>query len=507
MEPERDRSELPWVGTLPCSAFEQFLLCQDSPSHPCTLFLRLEFHGSVDRCSFERAWSLILDRHPLLRAHRTSDGQPAAWFIQHDARCPIEWMDAPVDPSLGTWFETSQLNLQECIGIRVRAFDSNMHPEPSTSGNSSSDSRCLVWIQFHHACTDGPGVVQLMMEWLQIYDGLCRGTEPNLPSIDSSRLFARNHFGLTWRSIVRGLPKQAIGLLGVRQFLMRRPVPLIPHSPISIDDSQPLAVTARVHRFPRDETRELKRTAHENGCTVNSMLAAAIFCGIHGFRQQALGSASKGWVRMMVPMSMRRHANDRQLPASNVVSSVFLDRTQSQVGNAMELARGIQREIELIQRKRLQLLFSLSIWIKSRVLRHRIRPNRMKRCHTTVVFSNLGKLPTRFIRTDPQQRWLLGDLVLHSVEGLTPLNPHMCIAFTASVYAGSLSLSLRYDHRVITADEAQQLLQRVISQTRCMMAAATAVAVAPLAAADSAQTETRQTPPQYEKTEKDAPCS
>lgn len=507
MEPERDRSEPPWVGTLPCSAFEQFLLCQDSPSHPCTLFLRMEFHGSVDRRCFERAWSLLLNRHPLLRAHRTPDGQPAAWLIQHHTQCPIDWMDAPVEPSLGAWFEECQLNLRECIGIRVRAFDSNMHAGTSTSGTSGSESRCLVWIQFHHACTDGLGVVQLMLEWLQIYHGLCRGTEPLLPSIDSSRLRARNHFGLTWRSIVQGLPKQVIGLLGVRQFLMRRPVPLIPHSPKEIGDSQPLAVTARVHRFPRNETRELKRAAHQNACTVNSILAAAIFCGIHGFRQQALGDASKGWVRMMVPMSMRRHASDRQLPASNVVSSVFLDRTQSQVANTIELARGIQREIELIQRNRLQLLFNFSIWIKSRLLRHRIHLNPMKRCHTTVVFSNLGKVPTKFFRTDPQQRWLVGDLVLHSVEGLTPLNPHMCIAFTASVYAGSLSLSLRYDHRVITADEAQQLLQRVISQTKCMMAEMTADPHAPRAVVNSPQTETQQDPSQYRETERDAPCS
>ena len=51
---------------LPLTAFEEFLIWEDRPAYPWSIFARLRFSGRIDRRAFESAVEAIMPCHPLL---------------------------------------------------------------------------------------------------------------------------------------------------------------------------------------------------------------------------------------------------------------------------------------------------------------------------------------------------------------------------------------------------------------------------------------------------------
>jgi len=229
------------------------------------------------------------------------------------------------------------------------------------------------------------------------------------------------------------------------------------------------------HRFNIDESNQLKQYAMQRRTSLNDLIAACIFRGCSDFRESLRVQSNSDWIRMMVPVNLRTSREDHKQTACNIVSSIFLDRTPVQINDADQLVQSIRKEMELIKNNRLAFMFIFSIWIR-KLLTFRVRELAFpKRCQTSVVFSNLGKLFSRSPLLDSQQRIVAGGkdensnvkdsckIIMESFEILAPLNPYMYAAFTTSQYAKRLLLSIRYDGRVISRANAQALLDATVS--------------------------------------------
>jgi len=389
---------------------------------------------------------MMIKRHPLFRARlRTRFGR-STWHIQSTPECQVQWVSSRID---STWIEESYLDVRKEIGLRI-------------SVQERGDDAVLV-IQVHHAIVDGLGLFNALHDLWLVYDALSKGVAPSLPTVDAEALPTRNEFGLTWRKLLEIIPRQMIGLAGARQFVMRRPEPLVPHSLFWGERTAPLPVEVVTRRFESEVSDSLRSSAKNQKLNLNDLLAASIFTGCEQFRATRSEQSDADWLRMMVPVSMRSTKADQQQTACNIVSAVFLDRTPVQIRDRDYLVDSIHQEMELIKNNRLALMFNFSLWLRKLVLFRNRPPQPPSKCQASMVFTNLGKVYARSPLRDAEQRIVSGGLVIENVEAVAPLTPYMCAAFTAIQYAKQLSLSLRYDPRVINRDAAESLLEGIVT--------------------------------------------
>ncbi len=322
--------------SLPLTTMEEFLYWEDRPAYPWSCFVRLRFSGCLDRKAFESAVRTVLARHPLLAAKVETAGRGRLrWSAVEDPAPAIKWESAPIG---GPFPPATRLDLRREIGIRF-------HVRTDATATEAI-------IQFHHACCDGVGIALVVRDLLVAY-AVANGTVPSrarLTALDPGKLAGRGRFGLTLGKLLRMAPKQLVGLLGARQFLMRKPAPLVPHSVCPNDGPLPEPYPAIVHHlFDRQSAAGIRKAAVRQGVTSNDLLARDLFLALAEWRLRQNIVDDGSWLRMMIPMSLRT-ADDRLMPAANMVSSVFLDRRGPDFADADLLLRGIHEEMDLIKR-------------------------------------------------------------------------------------------------------------------------------------------------------------
>lgn len=427
---------------LRCSAFEEFMLDQDAPEHPCVICLRLELEGELDGPQLNRALLAVARHHPLLRATLESRWGKLWWQIQSDVAVELQVHAHPAP----AWPTARFFDLMHTVGLQA-----DLYPAESSQPN-------ILFLQIHHALADGLGCLQVVEDLLAEY------ASPGARSSQSSSidLQQRNRFGLNAIQMLRLIPKQCIGLAGVRQFLTRRPVPI---NGSQSDLTTSARLTALKHQLTCQQTELLKQNAKQHGATLNDYLAGLVFEACDELRRDHAAYNQAEWLRMMVPMSLRI-AQTQRLSACNVVSCVFLDRTGQQIAHRPELIRSIHEEMELIKRNRLAFMFILSLWVR-KVFRFRFHRAALvaaqpRRCQTSIVFSNMGRIfETSRLPITPDGRIQAGQLKLTGLEVLAPIAPLTHVAIMTFQYAGRITLSLRYDGQAISATNAARLLQRI----------------------------------------------
>lgn len=432
---------------LRCSAFEEFMLDQDAPEHPCVICLRLELEGELDGPRLNLALVAVAQRHPLLRATLESRWGKLWWQIQPDVAAELQVHAGPAP----AWPSARYFDLTHTVGLQVDLF-------PAESSRPH-----ILFLQIHHALADGLGCLQVVEDLLAEYASPSDRSSPS-SSIDTNsiELAQSNRFGLGAIQILRLIPNQCVGLAGVRQFLMRRPVPLYCGQ---VNHTESARLTALKLQLTREQTELLKQNAKQHGATLNDYLAGLVFEACDELRRDQAAYNQAEWLRMMVPMSLR-NAQTQQLSACNVVSCVFLDRTGQQIAHRPELIRSIHDEMELIKRNRLAFMFIFSLWLR-KVWRFRARRATLvaakpRRCQTSMVFSNMGRIfETSRLPITPDGQVQADQLKLTGLEVLAPVAPLMHVAIMTFHYAGRITLSLRYDGQAISGTNAARLLQRI----------------------------------------------
>ena len=440
-------------STLPLTTFEEFLLWEDRPAYPWNCFVRLRFSGRLDRAALEAALPKVIERHPLLRSKLQTQGARSQWQPLEGALPDVEWIEGQTG---GDYPPATLLDLREQIGSKLYV----LRDQQSTD---------LVF-QWHHACCDGAGGFVFLNDLLIAYalEQGASGKRLSPPQFDPQRIHQRGTYGLTAWKLLKLIPRQMIGLQGARQFMTRSPAPLLPHEVRPNDDPLPAGYPAtRVHTFTAEETAALRGVAKSLGVTVNDLLTRDLFLALGAWRnrQGAADEDDDAWLRMMVPMNLRS-SSDRLLSAANVVSSVFLDRRGPDFADPEALLRSIQDELQLIKDNKLGLTFIFSLRL-FRLIPGGLKNNaRQDKCTVSCIFTNIGRPLIRCSLPKQDGRLVAGNLVLEHIDGLAPLRPYNCATFSASHYAGRLTLTLHYDPRPVSPSQADDLLAGIAAQVR-----------------------------------------
>jgi hypothetical protein len=436
--------------TLPLTVTEQMLFWEDRPAYPWSGFFRLRFLGVPDRSALQNAVTVALERHPLFRSRVEQTGRSRLrWVIDESPAPAFHWTAGPTG---GPFPSATHLDVRREIGMRLQVIH-----EPD---------RADLLIHMHHCSSDALGTFQFIHDLLLAYANAVGGSHLPLPPLDPQRLHYRGRFGLNVGTLLRLLPKQMVGLLGARQFLMRRPRPLVPCRAAPPDAPLPPQYPAVLsHFFGPEETRRLREAARRQAVTVNDLLGRDLFLALHAWRHAQGVADEDSWLRLMVPVNLRTDG-DRQLPAANVVSSVFLDRRGRDCDDAVLLLQSIHDEMDLIKRLQLGFTFVFSLHV-ARYLPGGLRAqSRGDKCKISCIFTNLGSILADSPLPRSDARLVAGNLILDQMDVVPPYSPYTCAAFSVGSYADRLFITLHYDPRPLSADQAASLLATYAAQIR-----------------------------------------
>jgi len=434
------------------TCLEEYMFCDDRPAYPMTGIFRLRFSGKLDRPAFEASLADTVRRHPLLRATvETRRGRTPRWIDHPDWHPVVQW-DAPTN-RFG-YVSTEFQDLTQSPGTRVWG----------TAGPQGDQ----VIFQIHHSCTDALGLNAMLDDLLLGYalrmDG-CDGSL-KLPEIDMQRFLCRGAPDLTVWTLLKMAHKQAWGLLGAREFLMRSPAPLAgPTDAVDMMAPPPEFPCALTCELSGEETRALVAAAKSRRVTVNDLLLRDLFLAAGQWRSQRRIGGDRDWLRFSVPMNLRSPA-DARAPMANSVSSVFIDRRAVDCEDSDRLLAGIHAQMSLIKRLQLQYTFLLSLGV-TRWLPGGIRKGTSgDRCRLTCWMSNMGSVFSQSPLPRVEGRLKAGNVVLETLDYVIPLRPLMHAGVLVHTYAGRLRVLLSIDPRAVTDEAGRQLLDLYMAQIR-----------------------------------------
>lgn len=434
----------------PFTSFEELMVAQASTAYPCDIWVKMPLNGRLDRAVFSDCVQRWLHLNPLLGCEAVRGWGGHRWKSR-SFNASVRWVSQS-NPVEFEWPTPDPLALDQGASLFFVV---------SESIDSDGTPISTLFLQFHHAQADGLGIIQALHELWLLYDEMVSGKSHEIPVRSIDDLIHRNRLGLTWPKLLRMLPQQAIGLAGVRQFLSRHPAPIVPHTPPT---SAPTRVSTVGFSLSLERMKQLKAAAHAKQVSANECISAALFAGISQFRESREVESDSDWIRVMIPISMRSTHEIRSLSACNVVSAIFLDRTPAQVRDHATFLNGIHEEMELIKTNKLAFMFLFSVWLRKRLTWGQPKAKIIKRCETSFVFSNLGKVFGKSPLRTSTQELRAGNVTIKDFEILAPLNPYMISAFTFVQYGQRGKLTLRYDDRVLLESDANQLMQFVQQQ-------------------------------------------
>lgn len=434
--------------TYPLTHFEELMLHQDSNAFPTNCFVRMRFRGRLDETGFRAAALTAVARHPLLHARVQRHRGRYHWHVD-EPNPSISWCDQANDEQPAF----RRLNIESEHGLKFAVCLREHESE--------------LMVQFHHACCDGLAIFQVVHELLLAYAmQVDEKAGVSLPEIDLSLLQNRGSIGLTTGSFLRLASRQAVGLRGVWQFLTRKPSHLLPHRVPQRDEPAPPSFPSVIaHHFQPDVSAGVRRAAKLAKVTQNDLLIRDLFLALEEFRQSHGVHDPTAWLRLMIPVSMRRK-HQYQAPAANIVSSVFLDRRAIDMEEPEHLLQDLSEEMSLIKHRQLNHLFLHSLWAQRMLPQGLQRTARPKRCQTTVVFTNLSRVFARSSLPRIDGRLQCGDVVLLSVEAIPPIARHLNAALGVSWYANQMTITLHHDPRAVSHEAAGELLGGLVRRMR-----------------------------------------
>jgi hypothetical protein len=423
------------AGGLPLTAFEEFMLLDDRPSHPMMIVVRFDFTDGPPPPTLAEAFTATVSQEPLLAARITrGPGRP-------------RWVPA-VLPELAWTTADAPLNDSVTLAPPLPRIDPHTGPMLKASVITHPNGWSLV-AAAHHAACDGLGIVNFMDRWLLTAAGKS-ARRPRSLTDTLAALGRRGRVAGSWREFARLLPRLAKGLEGVKQFVARDVVDLgdglSPSTHLADTDAtapwQPtiIAATLDANLVERLETRALAAEV-----MVNDLLMAAfmIALGEHvDGRPRPIDAGS--WIRLATPMSLRTKS-DHALPAANRVSMVFLDRQAGDRGDVSRLLRSFKEEMDVIRGHALGHIMPLSL-AASRLLPGGLRRTTSRsQPQATAVLSNLGRCFQRSPLLDGAGTLKVGDSRLAGWWGVAPIRPGTALAAVTHETQGRRTIAFHVD--------------------------------------------------------------
>lgn len=450
---------------LPFTAFERFMLGDESSDYPMVFYLQVKLQGTVDRDVMKQAVEESLSRHPLLCSRAETTWRGGHWVWTGDQVPDADW-----NPE--HWNEkkpwTRAIDLRTENGLRVWG---EQHPD-----------HAIITMQFHHACCDGIGAAQFLEDVAVSYArhyATTHGSGEELPEFRPINLQLLKTRNSPEERRVANLPgsilqRMQIVIKYTVRYLRQRKMPLLSRGAVGDDQGQS-GLRLISSKLTRAETRGLREAAKQYNSSINDLLVSELMLLCHRWNESIEVSRTRRFsfkqptMCVLVPTSLRG-PSDGELPCCNVVSYVFMARELSLMDQPDELLRTIRDEMQLVHKHQAGWMFVQAIEALQRLpgMLRLIMLQTRNSCMSTTVLSHTGNLLNAIGSRLPRQgkSIKMGNLLVEDVCGVPPIRKGTAAAFSTVMINGCLSISLRCCPERFSDSDTKQLLEIFAEQLK-----------------------------------------
>lgn len=449
---------------LPLTAFEKYVLWDETESLSLSYFIQLRFLDVLNIDLMEQALTAASRIHPMIACTLSGQGSDLSWTHHRDFQVKIiRELDSPPLQSNG----------------REIPFDLRNEPGVRFSYRTLERGGSRLALQVHHATTDAVGVRRLLIDALTMY---AHATAPEKvdkslrypwskiePLLLKQRADLSDAFG--------GPPSQPLTtwqrLKNARYFHFQLPTPI--RGSASRRNSKTkhgegnvgVAVTSDVDRFEplehliidRETSNQILEKARRVGYGVSDVALALLFETCSLWNQQHGDRNPSSRLRMLLPYDLRSRI-DLRMPATNRLSFAFLGRTQRDCQDLANLISSLSEEVESFSKTHLPMDFYGAIQGASkhpRLMRWAIRHSRNM---ATAVLTYVGDTSRGMQRYFPEQNGvrLVGDVRLDTILGAPPVRDNTNWSVGVCVNWGQLCISAAWNRDALTRKQCAELL-------------------------------------------------
>ncbi len=428
---------------LPLSYFENYMLVDDRPTHPMSIFVDLRLSGDLHQGAFVPAYEQALDRHPLLQCVVKKVRRRWSWVPARECLRPVAWSISDGGELLRGG---EHLDLQSEPGLRTWVT------------HRPAESR--VFFQFHHAATDGLGAVKFIGDLLAIYGQMTTPAGEEAPELEPVTFERLRDRGQLWPDRKLRFETFRRVLECTWEFTTQAPSPLAAPSGLHPQDaSEPRFPNMVSRKVDKESTRAIKREAAKRLVSANDLYALAMFQTMRRWNELHDLGGRRQTLRLGVPVSLRTPLHDDS-PAANILS--YMGLTSFAADDPDELLQRITKRTAQTVGGVDGPVFTLGV---GGVVTHlpwigKFCSNRSSYCFTTAVLSNIGEVRRAVGNRFPlsKGRCVAGSVTLEALLGTAPVRPQTAVAIALGTYSGHLFINANCDPHIFSQAAAAAFL-------------------------------------------------
>jgi hypothetical protein len=456
---------------LPLTAFEKYLIWDETPQQPMNSFIELHFMDPLQVNVMEEAIAAAMFIHPMFVCTVTEKDGELVWQHQKDFRHRLR---SP---------------LQQAALSNGRPVAINLFHEPGIRFWYSEDQnkRSRVLIQLHHASADGVGLRRFLIDAMTLYahatspERVDLNLRPPWNKVDLSLLKRRADFSDTFG----GPPAKPLTtwqrLKNARYFHFQLPKPLKGGLRQSLKNADNVDSVDRAVRYgslsrsaesaeldeplehliiDRETSSAILEKSRTTEVGINELALALLFESSSLWNQQHGDRNPKSRLRVLMPYDLRSRI-DLRMPAANRLSFAFLGRLQSDCNRLPELIASIGNEIQSIKDSQLPLDFLAALEGAAkhpRIMRWAIGRSRNM---ATAVLTYAGDISRGMQKYFPEQDGtrIVGDARLDKILAAPPTRDNTHVSLGLCVNWGQLCISAAFNREGFSREQCQEFLQ------------------------------------------------
>ena len=465
---ERLADSLPRIPSdlfpLPLTAFEKFLIWDETPENPLTSFIELHFLDPLQVQVMEDAISVAVRIHPLLVCKVKQFDHDLCW--EHDAN----------------FRHVLRLQSEHSPQVQGRSAPIDLFKEPGVRFwyREDADGKCRVLMQLHHAGSDGVGIRRFLIDVMNFYaqatapEKLDPQARASWNKIDLGLLKRRDDFSESFG----GAASQPLSfwqrLKNAWYFHFQLPAPLkgsfapgttggAAQLEKPSNDDEPLEHLV----IDREQSEAILEKARLEEVSVNALSLALLFETCSLWNEQHGSGRSGERLRILMPYDLRSRL-DLRMPATNRLSFAFLGRTRAQCGDTHELIRSIEAEVKSMKATQLPMDFlnGMSGAVRyPRLVRWGLQRSRNM---STAVLTYAGDISRGMQKNFPEEDGvrLVGDVRLDKILAAPPVRDNTHFSLGLCINWGQLCISAAWNRDGLTRTDCRALMK--LYQSRWM---------------------------------------
>ncbi len=441
---------------MPLSAFEQYMLMDESSNFPSTFFIQFRMKGCLNVPALTAAYHESLRRHPLLCC-RVERRKGRYWWVWSPEVASSAELDSKVWRAAKPWMRP--INLSTDTGVRA--------------WGEVTDTEAEITLQIHHACCDGIGTGQFLEDIAVCYARRTAvdGELPELRPLRPEALLTRADPAPRRTGQLPGsLPQRLARVLRDSfDFLFLEWKEVLKAKPGEDTDQDGDEFNLESEYLDRAATRRLRNAASRANVTLNDILTRDLMETLDEWNRESGGVRRRKLICVLIPCSLRGPADD-QMPAANVLGYAFPVRKRKDMVDSRIFLAGLGEEMNDFLQAQHGWLFVQGLRIVQRipflmslsaiVLRYR--------CMSTAVLSHMGnRLNSISSRLKTVGDTIhVGNMTLEEIRCVPPLRFGTHAATATYIMGGRLMINLRCDPATFGVRQTRQFLERYVARLR-----------------------------------------